>query len=173
MEDFTPDWQGLGNVWEAYRRTRPPGSPTWQLYSSYRSPNIQTSNALLGESQDLDSYFAFVMTVGDDYDFCQNSWARHTQGHFFSDWRTIPVLSTVFSPSKVKRYADIWIPSHYYYAMTSRYTYAYDPVVDNMTEINDIEVAWDQKSDLIFWHGATMAVGSTPPRFTLTYQQHR
>jgi hypothetical protein len=27
LDDFTPDWQGQGNVWEAHRRTCPPGSP--------------------------------------------------------------------------------------------------------------------------------------------------
>ena len=174
LEDFTPGWNGLGNVWEAYRRTCPPGSPARQLYSSYRNANIQASNALLGEPQSADSNFAFVKTVGNDYDYCKNPWARHTQGHFFSDWRTIPVLSPVFTPSKVKGYADIRIPSHYYYARSPTYTYAYNPVADNNgTEIDNMEVPWDQKSDLIFWRGATTGGGSTPPGSTPTYQRHR
>jgi len=45
LDDFTPDWQGQGNVWEAYRRTCPSGSPARQLYSSYHDPNIQKANA--------------------------------------------------------------------------------------------------------------------------------
>jgi hypothetical protein len=173
LDDFTPDWQGKGNVWEAYRRTCPPGSPARQLYSSYRNPTIQKANALLGTSQDPDDSFTFAETVDDDYDFCKNPWAHYTQGHFFSDWRTIPVLSPVFSPSKPKGFADIRIPSHYYQGGNPRYSYAYDSVTRLVKEIDDMEVPWDQKSDHIFWRGATTGGGSTPPGFTPTYQRHR
>ena len=173
LDDFTPDWQGKGNIWEAYRRTCPPGSPARQLYSSYRNPTIQKADALLGKSQGSDDSFAFAETVDDDYDFCKNPWAHYTQGHFFSDWRTIPVLSPVFSPSKPKGFADIRIPSHYYQGGNPRYSYAYDPVTRLVKEIDDMEVPWDQKSDRIFWRGATTGGGSTPPGFTPTYQRHR
>ena len=114
LDDFTPDWQGKGTVREAYRRTCPPGSPARQLYSSRRNPNVQKADALLRNSQGSDDSFAFAETVDNDYDFCQNPWAHYTRGYFFSDWRTIPVLSPVFSPSKPKGFADIRIPSHYY-----------------------------------------------------------
>ena len=173
FDDFTPDWRGGGNVWEAYRRTCPPGSPARQLYSSYRNPNLQKPKAFLGNSRGSDDSFAFVRTVDDDFDFCKNPWARHTQGQFFSDWRTISVLSPLFSPAKVKGYADIRIPSHYYLGGSPRYTYAFDPVTKTTKEIDDMEIPWDQKGDLIFWRGATTGGGSTPPGFTPTYQRHR
>ena len=173
LDGFTPDWRGQGNVWDAYRRTCPPGTPARRLYSSYRDSNIQKPKALLGKSQGSDEAFAFVKTVDDDYDFCENPWAHYSQGHFFSDWRTISVLSPVLSPSKPKGFADIRIPSHYYQGGSSRYTYAYDPVTRGVKEIDDMEVPWDQKRDLIFWRGATTGGGSTPPGFTPTYQRHR
>ena len=173
LVDFTPDWQGQGSVWDAYRRTCPSGSPARQLYSSYRNPNIQKQNVPLGNSQGSDDPFAFVKTVDDDYDFCENPWARFTQGHFFSDWRIVPGLSPVLSPSKAKGFADIRIPSHYYQGGNAQYSYAYDPVTRGVKEIDDMEVPWDQKSDLIFWRGATTGGGSSPPGFTPTYQRHR
>lgn len=173
LGDFTPDWQGQGSVWDAYRRTCPPGSPARQLYSSYRNTNIQNPSPLLGHVQGSDDSYVFAKTVDHDYDFCENPWAHYTQGHFFSDWRTIPLLAPVFSPSKAKGFADIRIPSHYYQAGTSRYSYAYDPVTRDVKDIDDMEVPWDQKSDLIFWRGATTGGGSTPPGFTPTYQRHR
>ncbi|KAF8546751.1 glycosyltransferase family 90 protein [Imleria badia] len=173
LEDFTPDWQGQGSVWDAYRRTCPTGSPARQLYSSYRNPNIPKRDALLGKSQASDYSFTFVETVDDDYDFCENPWARYSQGHFFSDWRTIPVLAPVFSPAKAKGFADIRIPSHYYQGGHARYTYGYDPDTRGVKEIDDMEVPWDQKRDVIFWRGATTGGGSTPAGFTPTYQRHR
>ena len=173
LDDFTPDWHGRGNVWEAYRRTCPPGSPARQLYSSHRNPSIQKRNPLLGKRQDSDDLFGFVKTIEDDYDYCNNPWARYTQGHFFSDWRTISVLSPVFSPAKARGFADIRIPSHYYLGGSARYTYAFDQETKKVKDIDDMEVPWDQKSNLIFWRGATTGGGSTPPGFTPTYQRHR
>lgn len=171
--DFTPDWQGQGSVWETYRRTCPPRTPARQLYSSYRDPKVQKANALLGQSRSSDDPLAFAETVEDDYDFCENPWAHYTQGLFFSDWRTIPVLYPVFSPSKAKGFADIRIPSHYYHQGSDWYTYAWDLVLREVKEIDDMEVPWDQKRDLIFWRGATTGGGSTPPGFTPNYQRHR
>ena len=173
LDDFTPDWQGQGNVWEVYRRTCPPESAARQLYSSYRNPNMQKGEALLGKSQLSDDPCGFVKNVDVDYDFCENTWARYTQGHFFSDWRTIPVLAPVFSPSKARGFADIRIPSHYYQGGNPRYSYAYDPVTRDVKDIDDMEVLWDQKSDHIFWRGATTGGGSTPGGFAPTYQRHR
>ena len=173
LDNFTPDWHGQGDVWEAYRRTCRPTSPARQLYSSYREPNIQKSNAPFEKSRGSDDHFAFAKTVEDDYDYCNNPWARYTQGHFFSDWRTISVLSPVFSPAKAGGFADIRIPSHYYLGGSARYTYAFDQKTKKVKDIDDMEVPWDQKSDLIFWRGATTGGGSTPPGFTPTYQRHR
>ena len=171
--DFTPDWQGDGSVWEAYRRTCPPDAPARQLYSSYRDPNAQKKDAVLEQAQALNNPFAFAKAVDDEFDFCENPWAHYTQGHFFSDWRTVPVLYPVFSPSKARGFADIRIPSHYYHKGDSRYTYAWDPVSLVVKEIDDMEVPWDEKSEQIFWRGATTGGGSTPQGFTPTYQRHR
>ncbi|KAF8452826.1 glycosyltransferase family 90 protein [Boletus edulis BED1] len=173
LDDFTPTWRDNRGVWEAYRRTCPPGSPARQLYSSYRDPTVRKMNALVGNPRSSGDLSAFVESVDDDYDFCANPWAHYTQGHFFSDWQTIPVLSPLFSPSKAKGFADIRIPSHYYLGSSARYTYGYDLVTRGVKEIDDMEVPWDQKRDLIFWRGATTGGGSTPPGFTPTYQRHR
>ena len=115
----------------------------------------------------------FATTVDDEFDFCQNPWARYMQGHFYSDWRTLSVLYPVFSPSKAKGFADIRIPSHYYHRGSEKYTYAWDYVTHGVKEVDDMEVAWDKKSDKVFWRGATTGGGSTPPGFTPNYQRHR
>ncbi|KAG6380428.1 glycosyltransferase family 90 protein [Boletus reticuloceps] len=152
LDDFTPDWEGLGGVWEAYRYTCPPGTPARQLYGSYRDPNVGKPNARLDNSQVSDDPFAFVKSVNNDYDFCENPWAHYAQA---------------------KGFADIRIPSHYYLGLSASYTYAYDRVTENVKEIDDMEVPWDRKRDIIFWRGATTGGGSTPPGFTPAYQRHR
>lgn len=171
--DFVPDWQGQGSVWEAFRRTCPLDSPARQLYSSYRDANVQKRNPLLGQSGGSDDTIAFAKTVDDDYDFCKNPWAHYMQGHFFSDWRTISELYPVFSPAKARGFSDIRIPSHYYHRGSPRYTYAWDTVLNEVQAVDNMEVPWDQKSDLIFWRGATTGGGSTPLGFVSTYQRHR
>ncbi|KAF9225042.1 glycosyltransferase family 90 protein [Gyrodon lividus] len=171
--DFTPDWSGRGSVWDAYRRTCPPDTAARQLYSSYRNLNADQPKALLGPSSWSSDRFSFAETVDDDFDFCQNPWAHYAQGHFFSDWRTIPVLYPVFSPAKAKGFVDIRIPSHYYHGQNSRYTYGWDPENLEPKEIDDMETPWDEKSELIFWRGATTGGGNTPPGFSPSYQRHR
>ncbi|KAF9237132.1 glycosyltransferase family 90 protein [Melanogaster broomeanus] len=154
---FTPDWKGQGSVWEAYRRTPTPINPECLL-----GPPTRSSDA-----------FFFAETVDDHFDFCQNPWAHYAQGHFFSDWRTIPVLYPVFSPAKVTGFADIRIPSHYYHRQSTGYTYGWD--AENLVpkEIDDMEMPWNEKSEVIFWRGATTGGGSTPPGFSPSYQRHR
>lgn len=171
MDHITPDWRGKGNVWEAYRRTCPPDTPARRVYSSYRDLNIQKSNALLEHSRN--DPFTFVETVDDEYDFCEKPWAHYTQGHFFSDWRTVPDLYPVFSPSKAKGFVDIRIPSQNYYTGNLRHTYAWDDVAEVVKEIDHMEVPWDNKSAIIFWRGATTGGGSTPPAFAATFHRHR
>ncbi|KAI6019159.1 hypothetical protein EDC04DRAFT_2739450 [Pisolithus marmoratus] len=109
VENFTPDWQGTGSVWHAYQARR--------LFSSYRNPNANKPRSLLSVEADLD--------------YCQYPWAHLTQGHFFSDWRTVTKLYPVFSPARAKGFADIRIPSHYYHGQNSRYTYGWDPTNEN------------------------------------------
>ncbi|KIJ64914.1 glycosyltransferase family 90 protein [Hydnomerulius pinastri MD-312] len=171
--DFTPDWRGRGTVWDAYRRTCPPDTAARQLYSSYRNPNADRPKALLGPANPPSDTFSFSETVDDNLDFCQNPWAHYAQGHFFSDWRTIPVLYPVFSPAKARGFADIMIPSHYYHGQNKRYTYGWDAVNLEPKEIDDMEIPWDDKSEVIFWRGATTGGGNTPPGFSPSYQRHR
>jgi hypothetical protein len=100
-------------------------------------------------------------------------WAHYNQGHFFSDWRTIRALYPMFSPAKGVGYSDILIPSHYYFSSTKRYTYGWDPVNQIIKDVDDMETKWEDKSDDIFWRGATTGGGSSPPGFLAQYQRHR
>lgn len=177
-EGFSADWQGESNVWEAYRRTCPPNSPARRLFSSVRpvsaAASISKGNLFAPQTNfPSGGEFAFATQTGGKFDFCENPWAHNIQGHFFSDWRTIPVLYPVFSPAKGKGFSDIRIPSHYYYGSTPRYTYGWDPVNMDTKIVDDNEVPWEKKSDKIFWRGATTGGGSSPPGFAHQYQRHR
>ena len=177
--EFIPDWRGDGNVWESYRRTCAPSSQARRLFSSLRStlkdgqvPISRLANA--GVTIEIASEdFVFPADIDDKYDFCDHPWAHYNQGHFFSDWRTIHALYPMFSPAKGTGYADILIPSHYYFSSTKRYTYGWDPVNMKIKDVDDMETAWEDKSDDIFWRGATTGGGSSPPGFLAQYQRHR
>lgn len=129
---FIPDWRGDGSVWDAYRKTCPPSSQARRLFGALRpsSNNAQRPiNRLEAAAGGMltrpDEDYTFVPAVDDEFDFCSHPWARYNQGHFFSDWRTIPVLYPIFSPAKGHGFSDIMIPSHYYYSSTKRYTYGW------------------------------------------------
>ncbi|KAG6336178.1 hypothetical protein ID866_2916 [Astraeus odoratus] len=173
LEDFTPDWLGTGNVWEAYRRTCEPYAPARRLFSSYRNPHSEQPKRFLDAPDIVSDDFTFVENVETELDYCQWPWAHFTQGHFFSDWRTMSVLYPIMSPARAQGFSDIRIPSHYYLGKSSRYTYGYDPNNPEPKDIDDMEVPWDEKSDLIFWRGATTGGGSTPNGFSPNYQRHR
>ncbi|KAL4061999.1 glycosyltransferase family 90 protein [Scleroderma citrinum] len=166
-------YQDSGTVWDAYRRTCAPNTQARRLFSSYRNLNAEKPRSLLGTSNTPGESFSFVEAVDVDLDFCQYPWAHFTQGHFFSDWRTMSKLYPVLSPARANGFADIRIPSHYYHGQNSRYTYGWDPVNLEPKEIDDMEVPWDEKSDVIFWRGATTGGGSTPQGFSPNYQRHR
>ncbi|PSS34204.1 hypothetical protein PHLCEN_2v1754 [Hermanssonia centrifuga] len=168
---YSPDWHGEGTVWEAYRRTCDPGTPARRLFSSSRASS--TSQARLSQLTAYSDEFSFAEDVQGNYSFCQNPWAHYNQGHFFSDWRTIPVLFPVFSPAKAAGYLDIRIPSHYYYGQTRRYTYGWDPVNLELRPVDHAETPWEMKSDKVFWRGASTGGGSSPPGFAGQYQRHR
>jgi hypothetical protein len=176
--EFLPDWRGDGNVWESFRRTCEPTSQARRLFSSLRS-KLKDGQVPLNrfkgivEMEDTERDFEFVTRVDDDFDFCTKSWARYNQGHFFSDWRSIPVYYPIFSPAKAKGYGDILIPSHYYYSSTKRYTYGWDAEKKVIHDVAEGETPWDEKTDLIFWRGATTGGGSSPPGFVGDYQRHR
>ncbi|KAH7908545.1 glycosyltransferase family 90 protein [Hygrophoropsis aurantiaca] len=171
--NISPDWQGQGSVWEAFRRTCPPGSSSRRLYSSYRNPLSEASKVLIGAGPSAGDDFKFSETLDADFDFCQYPWAHYSQGHFFSDWRTIPALYPVFSPAKARGFSDIKIPSHYYHGQNKRYTYGWEADDLEPKEVDDMEVPWEEKSDAIFWRGATTGGGSTPSGFAPSYQRHR
>ncbi|KAF9254529.1 hypothetical protein L218DRAFT_886076 [Marasmius fiardii PR-910] len=172
---FIADWRGDGNVWEAWRRTCEPGSVARKLFSSVRDPFAQhpsSSSQTWSHQRPPD----FIFSNGTSYsnlDFCQNPHSHYTQGHFFSDWRTIGALYPVFSPAKAKGFMDIKIPSHYYWGSTKGYTYGWDHVNMKLKEVDDLEVPWEDKLDKVFWRGATTGGGSTPAGFAPQYQRHR
>lgn len=166
---YAPDWQGQGNVWEAYRRTCEPGDPARRLFSSFRASYTNRTSQLTARNEE----FVFSHDVSGNYSFCQNPWAHYSQGHFFSDWRTIAGLFPIFSPAKASGFLDIRIPSHYYYGQTRRYSYGYDPINLVLREVDHMETPWDAKKDKIFWRGASTGGGSSPPGFAAQYQRHR
>ena len=175
-----PDWRGDGgSVWEAFRRTCPPNAQARRLFGSVRNSLKQgqeTINRLAaaGVAQQTENEdFVFPAGVDDRYNFCDHPWAHMDQGHFFSDWRTIHALYPMFSPAKGLGFSDILIPSHYYFSSTKRYTYGWDPVNMRIKEVDDMETAWEKKSNKVFWRGATTGGGSSPPGSLARYQRHR
>lgn len=171
---FEADWGSEGNVWEAWRRTCPPTAPARRLYSSLRDAFVtQATNYLAAANSGPGNEFSFTPSTSSKFDYCNQPHAHYTQGHFFSDWRTIPALYPVFSPARAKGFMDIKIPSHYYYGSTKRYTYGWDPVNLELKEVDPMEVPWERKEDKIFWRGASTGGGSHPPGFSPQYQRHR
>lgn len=168
---YHPDWRGEGNVWEAFRRTCEPGSPARHLFSSTRAST--TAQARLSQRNAHRDELTFARDVQGNFSYCENPWAHYNQGHFFSDWRTIPVLFPIFSPAKASGYLDIRVPSHYYHGQTRRYTYGWDPVNLELHPVDHMEAPWEMKSDKIFWRGASTGGGSSPPGFAGQYQRHR
>lgn len=174
LGDFTPDWRGTGNVWEAYRRTCDPASAARRVFSSLRPSVVnRTTRALYSVESDPAQEFSFAESTDANYSFCENPWAHYYQGHFFSDWRTIPVLYPVLSPAKSVGFGDIKIPSHYYHGSTPKYTYGWDSVNMILKDVDDMEMPWEHKTDKIFWRGATTGGGSSPPGFSHQYQRQR
>ncbi|KAG7096090.1 hypothetical protein E1B28_006766 [Marasmius oreades] len=171
---FIADWRGDGNVWEEWRRTCEPCSIARRLFSSIRDVFAEPPQTHFSSSSHRPPDFVFAnATSFSTLDFCQNPHAHYTQGHFFSDWRTIGALYPVFSPAKAKGFMDIKIPSHYYWGSTKGYTYGWDPVKGKLSEVDVHEVPWEDKIDKMFWRGATTGGGSTPPGFAAQYQRHR
>ncbi|KAG5640782.1 hypothetical protein DXG03_007199 [Asterophora parasitica] len=171
---FKPDWGSQGTVWDAWRRTCPPTSAARRVFASLRNSfTHQIKNYFSSSHIGAGSDFRFATTTSTTIDFCERPYKHYTQGHFFSDWRTIHVLYPVFSPARAKGFLDIKIPSHYYYGSTKRYTYGWDPVNLELKEVDNMEVPWQEKIDKIFWRGATTGGGSHPPGFSPQYQRHR
>ncbi|KAH8112814.1 hypothetical protein DFH11DRAFT_1604084 [Phellopilus nigrolimitatus] len=178
-DNFTADWRGDGNVWESWRRTCPLNSKARKLFLSVKptTPTLRAVNLLSSisdrSSVSLSDNLTFAESVDDMYDFCEYPSTHYQQGHFFSDWRTISVLYPVFSPAKARGYADIRIPSHYYYQATPQYSYGWDTVNLKEKTTDDMETSWENKSDSVFWRGATTGGGNSPSGFSSQYQRHR
>jgi len=172
---FNPDWGADGNIWEAWRRTCHPDTTSRRLYSSLRSPFVFSPKNYLkgGSSPAAGDDFEFAKDTAADFDFCKHPHEHYTQGHFFTDWRSIPVLYPVFSPARAKGFMDVRIPSHYYYGSTKGYTYGWDFDKKVLTPVDKMEKPWEEKIDKIFWRGATTGGGSHPPGFSPQYHRHR
>jgi len=185
---FIPDWTENESTWEAWRRTCPPDTPARRLFSSRRNPfaSKQTPDYISLASSDVPaeeqkkstaikpgSDFKFMSSTNTNVDFCLHPHMHTDQGHFFSDWRSIPALYPVFTPARSQGFMDIRIPSHYYYGSTLRYTYGWDPINLEFRDVDPMEVPWEDKLDKVFWRGATTGGGSHPPGFSPQYQRHR
>ncbi|KAJ3885746.1 glycosyltransferase family 90 protein [Lentinula edodes] len=182
LSTFRPDWRGEGNVWDTWRRTCPPNSTARKFYASIRSAMLDitsSSNNPIGNHGKffyinlsylfllfcIASSFAFAPSTSfDSVSFCDNPHLHYTQGHFFSDWRTLGDLYPILSPARAKGFGDIKIPSHYYYGSTDAYTYGWDEV--------NLELQPTDRGE-IFWRGATTGGGNSPPGFAALYQRHR
>ena len=112
-------------MWDSFRRACPPESAARRLFSSLRGQvhTSQTAYNLLsttGSGPTIRANSLGLVGFHNLVNFCEDPSGRLFQGHFFSDWRTLPSLFPVFSPAKAPGYGDIVIPSHYYYGATKR-----------------------------------------------------
>ncbi|KAJ3825224.1 capsular associated protein [Lentinula raphanica] len=158
LSTFRPDWRGEGNVWDTWRRTCPPNSTARKFYASIRSAMLDSTtssnNPASGGDEgmlfrSIPSSFAFAPSTSfSDINFCDEPHLHYTQGHFFSDWRTLGELYPVLSPARAKGFGDIKIPSHYYYGSTDAYTYGWDEVNLELQPTDRGEVAWGDETDL-------------------------
>ncbi|KAF8752272.1 putative lipopolysaccharide-modifying enzyme [Rhizoctonia solani] len=169
-----PDWRGTGSVWDAFRKTCPPGTEARRLFHSIQGhgsrpsafSRVQTHlQANTGDSSDTtttnssdkennqDPYqgagsdFSFVPSTQEAFDYCAHPSAHTQSGHFFSDWRTIPALYPVLSPAKAPGLA-IW------------YTYGYDSINTVVKDVDDMEFPWDRKVEKIFGEVLLQVVGA-------------
>jgi hypothetical protein len=169
-----PDWKGAGSVWEAYRRVCPPGSAARRLMRSMQATGSNGTNNYFRPSESFPGPdFTFTRDIAGKFSFCDNPSAHVMQGHFFSDWRTVPTLYPILSPAKGLGFGDIKIPSHYYYGTTRRYTYGWDDVNLELKRLDSMEIPWEKKDNKIFFRGANTGGGSSPRGFSPYYQRHR
>lgn len=172
-EPFKHTFEGDGNLWEVWRRTCEPSKNARQLFSSLRDPFALASIDYTSKERLSTSEASFVSNTDSQFDYCGSPYAHYLQGHFFTDVRPIDRLYPILSPAKAEGFADIRIPSHYYYGSTPRYTYGWDPVNLELKDVDKMEVPWDEKSDKIYYRSIALGGGTTPPGFSAQYQRHR
>ncbi|KIK69792.1 glycosyltransferase family 90 protein [Collybiopsis luxurians FD-317 M1] len=185
-------------ILDNFRKLSDPSNPfnSFNPYDPSKADRIGLSATNQAKSGLSSPQFTFSpFTPYHDLSFCDQPHLHYMQGHFFSDWRTVGDLYPVMSPARARGFADIKIPSHYYYGSTSRYTYGWDPARKEVHEVDQDEVPWGRgkigsqdseeatvshrvnesvhKIDKIFWRGATTGGGSEPPGFAGMYQRHR
>ncbi|KAJ7182262.1 glycosyltransferase family 90 protein [Mycena crocata] len=176
-------YSSIGPGWAGHSASATPGGVLGKAYEwrMRGGSGNATSASVSGSDTDTKhllragSGLEFVSGTGANAgtDFCQEPGARYEQGHFFSDWRVLPALLPVFSPARAAGFADIRIPSHYYYGGTKRYTYAWDAINLEQGLVDPMEIPWSQKYDAVFWRGASTGGGSSPRGFGEGYQRHR
>ncbi|KAJ3966857.1 glycosyltransferase family 90 protein [Lentinula raphanica] len=152
LSNFHPDWRGAGNVWDKWRRTCPPTSPARKSYTTIRSALVEGASPshhhLVTGDATVPTPFAFSSSTSfNTVSYCEQPHLHYTQGHFFSDWRTLDDLYPVLSPARAKGFGDIKIPSHYYYGSTKAYTYGWDKAHQKVHSVDLGEVAWGDSTD--------------------------
>ncbi|MBW0526046.1 hypothetical protein O181_065761 [Austropuccinia psidii MF-1] len=141
---------------------RPLDHQSAQLDLDSDLPNgYPTLSRLLNYSTEFQ--FLETGTVGLSHEkLCSDSQLHQNQGAFYSDWRSLPALYPVFSPSKIDGYSDILIPSNFYYGDDARYSFQSNETLE-----------WKDKKNKLFWRGETTGGGNSPPGHQLQYQRHR
>lgn len=189
--NFKADWQRDGSVWDTFRRSCPPDSPSRRLVESVRSAETGFGSAGLqvqGRSNSKADApttrrrptglaippareLTFNPDIDGSYDVCARPSIHSLHSAFFSDQRSIEYLYPVFSPSKPSGFADILIPSHHYWSPSSETTYEWDLKRGGSKESTDLE--WAKKNATIYWRGKVTRGADTPPGHAGSFQKQR
>jgi hypothetical protein len=171
-DQYIPDWRGAGSTWDAYRRHCPPHTSARALYRSLRPARGGSRGALLGAAGGAVPG-PFAPGPLSRTDFCGTPSAHTLHGLFFSDMRPVAARLPVLSPARAPGFADVRVPSHYYYWPSRRHTYGFDAVNLVVAEADARELPWAAKSARIWWRGPSTGGGGTPPGHAARYQRHR
>jgi hypothetical protein len=173
---LVPDWRGAGSVWDAFRKHCPPGAAARAQYRALRPAFSSARAAALRQLLPADDASAapFVRAPAAlTADFCNAPAAALDHGLFASDFRTLAPLLPVLSPARAPGFADVRVPSHYYYWPSRRHTYGFDTVNLVVRDADTMEVPWDRKDDKIYWRGASTGGGGSPAGYAPRYPRYR
>lgn len=184
------EWDRDGTVWDAFRRSCPPNSPSRRLIETVRSAESGGASALVVQGRatsKLDAPSTRRKTSGAQYpptrelsfnsdldaetDICANPSMHPLHSAFFSDQRSIEYLYPVFSPSKPPGFADILIPSHHYWSPSSEFTYEWEMTRGRTKEPTDLD--WEVKKASAYWRGKVTRGADTPPGRAPSFQKQR